>query len=87
MLFILILLIAALATCVWMAIRLKRQVRREQQLRTEAEASKHQIIIEQQRNSRRASQPETLAHDPLGAYTKGLRTRCGVILFFAHKFL
>ncbi len=64
MLFILILLIAALATCVWMAIRLKRQVRREQQLRTEAESSKHQIIIEQQRNRQlKQEMTNNIAHE------------------------
>ncbi|MBR3725374.1 MAG: GHKL domain-containing protein [Bacteroidales bacterium] len=46
----LILLVAALMTVVWMALRLKMQVRSEQLLREEAETSKHQFIAEQERN-------------------------------------
>lgn len=49
---------------VWLALRLKMQVRREQQLREESEASKQQIIVEQTRNRQlKQEMTNNIAHE------------------------
>ena len=49
---------------VWLALRLKMQVRREQLLREEAEASKQQIIVEQTRNRQlKQEMTNNIAHE------------------------
>ena len=54
----------ALAMMVWLPIRLKRQVRREQQLRQEAEESKQQALREQERNRQlKQEMTNNIAHE------------------------
>lgn len=54
----------ALILLVWLALRLKMQVRREQQLREESETSKQQIIVEQTRNRQlKQEMTNNIAHE------------------------
>ena len=59
-----VLLILALVSLVWMAVRLKVRVRNERQLREEAEVSKQQIIVEQRRNRQlKQEMTNNIAHE------------------------
>ena len=54
----------ALITLVWMAVRLKMRVQSEHRLREEAEASKQQIIVEQNRNRQlKQEMTNNIAHE------------------------
>lgn len=54
----------AFATLVWMAMRLKRRVQNEHRLRKEAEQSKLQIIVEQNRNRQlKQEMTNNIAHE------------------------
>ena len=58
------LLVIALVTLVWMAVRLKKRVHNEHRLREEAEASKQQIIVEQNRNRQlKQEMTSNIAHE------------------------
>ena len=58
------LLVIALVTLVWMAVRLKKRVHNEHRLREEAEASKQQIIVEQNRNRQlKQEMTNNIAHE------------------------
>lgn len=54
----------ALILLIWLALRLKNQVKREQQLREESEVSKQQIIVEQTRNRQlKQEMTNNIAHE------------------------
>lgn len=58
------LLVLALVTLVWMAWRLKKRVHSEHRLREEAEQSKQQIIVEQNRNRQlKQEMTNNIAHE------------------------
>lgn len=59
-----VLLIMALVTLVWMSMRMRIQVKNERQLREEAEVSKQQIIVEQERNRKlKQEMTNNIAHE------------------------
>lgn len=58
------LLIVALLALVWMSLRMREQVKSERQLREEAEVSKQQIIVEQERNRQlKQEMTNNIAHE------------------------
>ena len=64
MIIIMVLLGVALGVLLWLAWRLHRQVKKEQQLREETESSKQQIIIEQARNRQlKQEMTNNIAHE------------------------
>lgn len=64
MTFLLIIIGIALAALLWLALRMRGQITKEQQLRAEAEASKQQIIVEQHRNRQlKQEMTNNIAHE------------------------